>query len=360
MTTITHERSTATTTTDSATPPASALPTTMHAIVQDRYGTADVLEFRTVERPSIAPSQVLIEVHAAGVDRGVEHLMTGLPYAVRLGFGLTKPKQPVPGLDVAGRVVAVGEDVTRFGVGDRVFGIAIGAYAEYAAAEETKLSSIPEGITMQQAAVAAISGITAVQALSEVGRVEAGQHVLVLGASGGVGTYAVQIAKALGAEVTGVASTAKVELVRAFGADHVIDYTTDDFADGRSHYDLIIDIGGRNSIRRLRRALAPTGTLVIVGGEDGGKWTGGIGRQLRATMLSPFVRQRLTMFLSKEHHSFIDRVADYMATGAVTPAIGERFPLDRTADALRHLGSGGSMGKSVIVVRDDEDTPAAS
>lgn len=350
---------TRTTNTGTTTPPADALPTTMRAIVQDRYGSADVLEVRTIDRPTLTSTQVLIEVHAAGVDRGVEHLMTGLPYAVRLGFGLTKPKQPVAGLDVAGRVVAVGADVTRFDVGDRVFGIAIGSFAEYAAAEERKLSPIPDGITMQQAGVAAVSGITALQALTDVGRVEAGQHVLVLGASGGVGTYAVQIAKALGAEVTGVAGTAKIEMVRALGADHVIDYTTEDFIDDSTRYDLIIDTGGRNTLRRLRRALTPTGTLVIVGGEDGGKWTGGIGRQIRATLLSPFLRQRLAMFLSKEHHAIVDRLAEHLASGAVVPAIGERFSLDRTADALRLLGSGGSMGKTVIVVRDD-DTATAS
>lgn len=358
MTIISHDFPTTEpdTTTSTADTTSNRGATTMHALTQDRYGSADVLELRAVDRPTIAPSQVLIEVYAAGVDRGVEHLMTGEPYAVRLGFGLTKPKQSVPGLDVAGRVVAVGAEVTRFDVGDRVFGIALGAYAEYAAAEEAKLSTVPDGITMEQAGVAAVSGITALQALTDVGRVEAGQHVLVLGASGGVGTYAVQIAKALGAEVTGVAGTAKVEMVRSLGADHVIDYTTDDFVDGPTRYDLIIDIGGRNSIRRLRRALTPTGTLVIVGGEDGGKWTGGIGRQIRATLLSPFVRQRLAMFLSKEHHSIIDRLAEHLASGAVVPAIGERFPLDRTADALRRLGSGTTMGKSVIVVRDDGPT----
>lgn len=355
MTIISHDFPTPAETSP-ADPTGTTPPTGMRAVVQDRYGSADTLELRTVDRPVVAPSHVLIEVHAAGVDRGVEHLMTGRPYAVRLGFGLTKPKQPVPGLDVAGRVVAVGDEVTRFRVGDRVFGIAIGAYAEYAAAEEAKLSPIPSGITMEQAGVAAISGITALQALTDIGQVEAGQRVLVLGASGGVGTYAVQIAKAHGAEVTGVAGAAKLELVRSLGADHVIDYTATDALDGTTQYDLIIDIGGRSSIRRLRRALTRTGTLVIVGGEEGGTWTGGVGRQIRATLLSPFVRQRLTMFLSKEHHSFIDRLADHLASGEVVPAIGERFPLDRTADALRRLGSGSTTGKSVIVVRDDAPT----
>lgn len=278
--------------------------------------------------------------------------MTGEPYLIRLGFGLTKPKRPVIGLDVAGRVVAVGDEVTRFAVGDEVFGIAKGSFAEYAAASEDKLAHKPADLPVEQAAVATISGITALQALTEIGDLQAGQRVLVIGASGGVGSYAVQIAKALGGEVTGVSSTAKVEMVRALGADHVIDYTADDFVDGVTRYDLIIDIGGRNSIRRLRRALEPRGTLVIVGGEDGGRWTGGIGRQLRATLLSPFVHQRLRTFISKEHHTFIEELATHIESGAVVPTIGARFPLERTADALHALAAGTASGKSVIVVGD--------
>ena len=229
-------------------------------MVQDRYGTAEVLELRTIDRPQIASKQVLIEVHAAGVDRGVAHLVSGTPYLIRLfGYGLTKPKHPVPGADVAGRVVAIGGDVTRFRPGDEVFGIANGAYAEYAAADEHKLVHKPGSITFQQAGVAAISGGTALQALTDVGRLEPGQRVLVVGASGGVGTFTVQLAKALGGVVTGVASTAKVDLVRSIGADDVIDYSTQEFLDGTTRYDLIIDIGGRNSIRQLRRALTPNG-----------------------------------------------------------------------------------------------------
>ena len=241
-------------------------------MVQDRYGTAEVLELRTIDRPQIASKQVLIEVHAAGVDRGVAHLVSGTPYLIRLfGYGLTKPKHPVPGADVAGRVVAIGGDVTRFRPGDEVFGIANGAYAEYAAADEHKLVHKPGSITFQQAGVAAISGGTALQALTDVGRLEPGQRVLVVGASGGVGTFTVQLAKALGGVVTGVASTAKVDLVRSIGADDVIDYSTQEFLDGTTRYDLIIDIGGRNSIRHLRRALTPNGTLVLTGGEGGGR-----------------------------------------------------------------------------------------
>lgn len=324
----------------------------MQAIVQDRYGTADVLELQTIERPVISPSEVLVEVHAAGVDRGVWHLMSGQPHLVRLaGYGLTKPKNPVLGMDVAGSVVAVGDDVTRFQPGDEVFGIAKGSYAQYAAADEHKLVHRPTNTTAKQAAAAAISGITALQALTDVGDLEAGQHVLIVGASGGVGTYAVQLAKALGAEVTGVASPAKIEMVRSIGADHVIDYTTDDFVGGSTRYDLILDIGGRNTIARLRSALTPAGTLVIVGGEDGGRWTGGVGRQVRAMILSPFLRQRLRMFISKEHHSFMERLAVYIESGAVVPTVGKEFALEDAPDAIRQMQAGSTSGKSIIVVR---------
>ncbi len=332
----------------------------MRAIVQDRYGSADVLELRTIMRPSISDTQVLIEVRAAGVDRGVWHLMTGQPYLVRLaGYGIAKPKNPVLGLDVAGTVVAVGSAVTRFKAGDEVFGVGIGTYAEYAAADEHKISHRPTAITAAQAAAASISGITALQALTNVGDVQPGQRVLVLGASGGVGSFAVQLAKALGAEVTGVASAAKVDLVSSLGADHVIDYTNHDFVDDSILYDLIIDSGGRNKVSKLRSALVPRGTLVIVGGEDGGRWTGGVGRQIRATVLSLFVRQRLAMFLSKEHHSFIDRLASFMESGAVVSAVGREFSLEETPEAIRALESGETRGKAVIAVRPAGDDRAS-
>ena len=327
----------------------------MRAIVQRSYGSADTLELQTVDRPAIGADEVLIEVHAAGVDRGTWHLMTGTPYLVRVaGFGLTKPKQPVPGLDVSGRVIAVGSAVTRFAPGDDVFGIARGSLAEHAVASEDKLAHKPSRATYEQAAVSAVSGITALQALTDVGKLQAGQSVLVIGASGGVGTYAVQLAKALGAEVTGVASTSKTNLVRSLGADHVIDYTREDFVDGGRRYDLIIDIGGRNSISRLRGVLARRGTLVIVGGEGGNRVTGGIGRQLRAMLLSPFVRQRLTTFISTEDHPFIARLGEFIESGDVVPSIGQRFALEDTAAAIRQMETGTASGKSVIVVRSGE------
>ena len=253
---------------------------------------------------------------------------------------------------MAGRVVAVGDDVTRFGVGDEVFGIANGAYAEYAAAEEHKLVHKPVNITFQHAGVAAISGGTALQALTDVGRLEAGQRVLVVGASGGIGSYTVQLAKAFGGVVTGVASSARVDMVRSIGADHVIDYSTQDFLDGSTRYDLIIDIGGRNSIRRLRRALTPTGTLVLTGGEGGGRWTGGfLERQLRALLLSLVVGQRLKGFVNKEHHTILERLADHLASGAVVPVIDRTVDLEHVPDAIRDLAAGRIAGKAAVVIR---------
>lgn len=325
----------------------------MQAIVQDRYGSADVLELKTINRPKVDDDDVLIEVHAAGVDRGVWHLMTGLPYLVRLaGYGATKPKTRVVGLDVAGRVVAVGANVSRFQAGDDVFGIATGAYAEYATAHHDKLAKKPTNVTFEQAAVSAVSGITALEALTDVGRVQPGQRVLIIGASGGVGTFAVQLAKALGADVTGVSGPAMIDTVRSLGADHVLDYTREDFVDGDTRYDLILDVGGRNSVSRLRSVLARRGTLVIVGGEDGNRVTGGVGRQLRAIFLSPFLRQRLTTFISKEHYTNIERLASHLQTGAVVPSIGERFALADAPVAIGQLEASGASGKSVIVVRE--------
>ena len=324
---------------------------TMHAVVQDAYGSSDTLRLATVDRPDPGPGEVLLRVHAAGVDRGVWHLMTGLPYAVRLaGYGVRRPKNPVPGLDVAGTVVAVGPGVGRFAVGDEVFGIGRGTYAEYAVAPEGTLTHKPPTISFEQAAVAAISGITALQALTEVGRLQAGQSVLVIGASGGVGSYAVQIAAALGATVTGVASAAKADLVRSLGAVDVVDYTAEDYLDGSRRYDLVVDTGGLNPIRRLRQALAPAGTLVIVGGEGGGRWTGGTGRQIRALLLSPFVRPRLTTFISGERHTDMERLAGLMQDGTVTPAVGQRYSLDEAPGALADLEAGRARGKSVVVV----------
>ncbi len=320
----------------------------MRAIVQDAYGSADVLRLDEVDKPAVAANEALVEVRAAGVDRGTGHLLAGQPYLMRIiGFGFSRPKQRVPGLDVAGTVVAVGSGVIRFEVGDEVFGIAGGSFAEYAAAREDKLVHKPTGISFEQASVVAVSGLAAIQGL-QAGRVQAGQKVLIIGASGGVGTYAVQLAKALGAEVTGVCSTGKVDLVRSIGADHVIDYTREDFADGSGRYDLILDIGGNSPLSRLRRALAPKGTLVIVGGE-GANWTG-VGRQLRALALSPFVGQRLTFFVSKHRQADLEALSKFIEAGQVRPVVDQTYPLAEVPDAIRHLEAGQARGKIAITI----------
>jgi NADPH:quinone reductase-like Zn-dependent oxidoreductase len=323
---------------------------TMQAITQDRYGSADVLQFGRTARPQIADNEVLLRVRAAGLDRGVWHLMTGRPYLMRLAVGLRRPKSPVVGREVAGTVLAVGSAVTRFAVGDEVFGIGRGAFAEYAAAREDKLARKPVNLSFEQAAVVAVSALTALQALTDVGHVQRGQQVLIIGASGGVGSYAVQLAKAFGAEVTGVCSPAKVDLVRSLGADHVIDYTRDDFADGGHRYDLILDIAGNPSPTRLRRALTPKGTAVIIGGEEGGSLTGGMDRQLRALTLSMFVGQRLTGVLCKERSADLDRLAELIVAGKVTPSIDRTYPLAQVPDAMRHLEAGQARGKVAITI----------
>ena len=321
----------------------------MQAIVQHGYGSPDVLRIAEINRPDIAADEVLIQVRAAGVDRGTWHLMAGQPYVMRLGLGLRRPRNPVAGMDVAGTIVAVGAEVTRFAVGDDVFGTGRGSFAQYAAANERKLARKPSGLSFEQAAVVAVSGVTALQGLRDAGGVKAGQHVLVIGASGGVGTYAVQLAKALGAEVTGVCSSAKVDLVRSLGADHVIDYTRDDFADGARRYDLILDIGGNSRLSRLRRALTPSGTLVIAGGEDAGTWFG-LGRQVRALALSPFVRQRLTMFIAKQRYTDLEALSALIEAGKVTPVVGATYPLAHMPDAIRHLEAGQARGKIAITI----------
>lgn len=320
----------------------------MRAIVQRAYGSADVLHEERIDRPAIGADEVLVAVRAAGLDRGTWHLMTGVPYAARLVFGLRTPKNPVPGSDVAGVVAAVGSSVTRFRRGDELYGVGKGSFAEFTAAREDRIAVKPAGLSFEQAAAVPVSGLTAQQGLLEVGRLEAGQKVLITGASGGVGTFAVQIAKAHGATVTGVCSSAKVDLVRSLGADHVVDYTRDDFADGEPGYDLILDIGGSASLTRLRRALARKGTLVIAGGEGGGRLLG-IGRQLRAVALSPFVAQRLAMFVAKDHHVPLERLTALIDDGLVVPVVERAYPLAEAPTAMRELEAGRVRGKVVIV-----------
>jgi NADPH:quinone reductase-like Zn-dependent oxidoreductase len=326
--------------------------TTMRAIAQEAYGDAEVL--RLVDRPlprAVRDDEGLVRVHAAGLDRGTWHLMTGTPYAVRLVTGLRRPRQPVPGLDLAGTVVEVGAAVTRFAPGDEVYGIGTGTFAEYAVAKEAKLASRPAGLTHRQAATVPVSAITALQAVTDLAGVRAGQRVLVTGASGGVGSYAVQIAVAAGAEVTGVASAAKADLVRSLGAAHVLDYATDDFAALADRYDVIIDIAGNASLSRLRRALTPTGTAVLVGGEDAGRLLG-MGRQLRALVVSLFSRQRLTMRVPKESAADLERLTALIDAGQVKPSVGATYPLADAAEAMRQLVAGQVRGKVAIAVRD--------
>jgi NADPH:quinone reductase-like Zn-dependent oxidoreductase len=325
----------------------------MRAIVGESYGTADALELRDIDRPEISRDEVLVRVDAAGLDRGVWHVMTGLPYPIRLaGYGLRAPKNPVPGMDLAGTVQEVGAGVTRFAPGDAVFGIGKGTFAEFARAAESKLAAMPTNLTRRQAAVVAVSGLPALQGLRDHGKVGPGQRVLVIGASGGVGTYAVQLAKAFGTEVTGVCSTTKVDLVRSLGADHVIDYTREDFADGTRRWDLIVDNAGRRPLSVLRRALGPRGTLVIVGGDGGGRWTGGFFRQiLRAPLLSLVTRQKLRPLTAKERREDLQALAEMIEAGMVTPVVGRTCPLADAPEAVRELERGHARGKVVVVVR---------
>lgn len=323
----------------------------MRAVLQSGYGSFDVLRVGTSARPRPSDDEVIVRVHAAGITRGDWHLMTGRPYLMRvMGFGFSAPKSPVPGLDVAGTVVEVGAKVTRFAAGDEVFGIARGAFAEYAAARADKLVRKPAGVSFEDAAVSAVSGITALQALRDAGRLVPGQRVLVVGASGGVGAFAVQLARALGAEVDGVCSAAKLDLVRALGARDVFDYARADFTDGTRRWDLVLDVGGNTPLERLRRAMTPTGRLVFVGGENGGDWTAGFGRPLGALLLGCFVKQRFVMQTSREVAEDIERIAAYLESGAVKPPIDRRVGLDGVRDALRDLEAGRVRGKIVVVM----------
>jgi NADPH:quinone reductase-like Zn-dependent oxidoreductase len=323
----------------------------MKAIVQDRYGSADVLEFRDIDEPKVGENQVLVRVHAAGCGPDVWHLMTGLPYFVRLMPGFHKMQAGVRGRDVAGTVEAVGANVTGFRPGDEVMGIAEGSFAELAIARRDKLVPKPAGLTSEQAAALPISGLTALQAIRDVGKVQPGQKVLVVGAAGGVGSLTVQVAKAFGAQVTGVCSTSKVDLVRSIGADDVIDYTREDFADGTRHWDLIVETAGRRSLSDLRRALTPKGTLAIVGGEGGGKWTGGFFRQiLRAPLLSLFVGQRLRPVVSTEPLEDLQALKELVESDTVTPVIDRTYPLIEAPDAIRYLEEGHAAGKIVITI----------
>ena len=325
---------------------------TMTAICQDKYGTApeEVLRLADTARPVIAADEVLVRVRAASVDRGTWHLMAGLAYPVRLaGFGLRKPKAANPGRSLAGTVESVGANVTGFQPGDDVYGTGTGSFAPYARARAARIAPKPANLSFGQAAAVPVSALTALQAVRH-GQVQAGQKVLIIGASGGVGTFAVQIAKSNGAEVTGVCGPAKTALVRATGADHVIDYTREDFAAGQPRYDVILDIGGCNRLARLRRALNPHGRLVLVGGEDGGRWLGGMDRQLRALLLFPLVSQKLSTFIAAENSADLLILRELIESGTITPAIDRSYPLSQTPAAIRHVQEGRARGKVVILI----------
>jgi NADPH:quinone reductase-like Zn-dependent oxidoreductase len=328
--------------------PNAAEKTSMQAIVQDTYGSADVLQLREIARPQIGADEVLIRVHAAGVDFGVWHSIAGLPYAVRLVMGVRKPKNPVRGLEFAGVVEAAGANVTAFKKGDEVFGASEGSFAEYARASQARVLHKPSHLTFEQAAVVPVSATTALVGLRGA-KVEAGQKVLVIGAGGGVGSYVVQIARSMGAEVTGVCSTSKLDFVRSLGATHVIDYTRQDFADSGLEYDVIIDLAGSRAISHLRRGLTATGTLVILGGEGGGRWLG-MGRQLWSKIVGLFSQQKFRSPLALVNQNDLRILKERLEAGKVTPIVDRTYALGDVPAAIRALAEGHSRGKSVIKV----------
>ncbi|MGN9920394.1 NAD(P)-dependent alcohol dehydrogenase [Micromonospora palomenae] len=322
----------------------------MKAIVQDRYGPADVLELRDIDPPRVGDDDVLVRVRAAGVDPGVWHLMTGLPYPVRLGYGLRRPRHRVPGMDLAGVVEAVGRRVTRFAPGDEVYGTGAGSYAEYALAPQHKLARKPAALTFAEAAAIPVSGQTALTAVRDAATVRPDQRVLVIGAGGGVGSYAVQLATAAGAHVTGVCGPSKSDLVTSLGAIDVIDHTREDITDRGVRYDVIVDTAGNRTLTHLRRALTPTGTLVLVGGEAAtGKLLQGFDRQLRALLLSPLVGQRLIPLVAKESSENLDALTALVDAGRLRPVLDRSWPLAEAADAIRHLRGGHARGKNVVL-----------
>jgi NADPH:quinone reductase-like Zn-dependent oxidoreductase len=324
----------------------------MKAIAQDGYGSADVLELRDVAQPSVRDDQVLVRVHAAGVDPGVWICMTGQPYAARAAFGLTRPKVAVRGRALAGVVAAAGVGVTPFRPGDEVYGTSAGGtFAEYTAASWKRLALKPPALSFEQAAAVPISGVTALESVRDGGRVKAGQKVMIIGAAGGIGSFAVQIARAFGASVTGVCSTGKAELVRSLGADEVIDYTRDEVDRDGPCYDVIIDTAGCRPLSLLRRALTPRGTLVLTGGgHDAGGLLGGYTRQLRAPVVSAFTRQHLRGLTSRERASELEEMGRLIEAGAVSPVVGRTYPLADAPDAIRYLAGGHSAGKIIIVI----------
>lgn len=334
---------------DNECPPEAAAEVAMNAIVYCNYGGPEVLDLRRIEKPVPQPDQVLVRVHAASVNPLELHYMRGTPYVMRLDGGLRKPKVTRLGVDFAGTVEAVGSAVTDFKPGDAVFGGRTGSYAEYLAVRAASIVKKPDGISFEEAAVVPIAGLTALQAVRDHGKVRAGQRVLINGASGGVGTFAVQIAKSLGAHVTGVCSTRNVALVRSLGADQVVDYTREDFTEGKQPYDVIIDMVGNHSLREYRRVLKPDGIYVMVGGPKG-RWIAPIDRVARMAVVAPFVSQKFGMMLSKLNRDDLAVLAGLMTSGKVRPVIDRRYPLARVPEAIRYLETGRARGKVVITI----------
>jgi len=321
----------------------------MKAIVQTRYGSPDVLQLKDVDEPAVGDDQVLIRVQAAAVNIGDWHLLRGVPYVIRLVAGLRRPRREIPGLDIAGQVESVGQNVRQFRPGDEVFGWCKGAFAEYACAGENDLLPKPANLTPEESAAVGDSAFTALAAVRDQGQVQPGHEVLINGASGGVGTFAVQIAKSFGANVTGVCSTRNLDTVRSLGADQVIDYTTEDFAQTGHRYDVMLDLVGTRSLSDCRRALTPRGTYVVVGVKDMGRWLG-LGRQIKALSLSPFVRQRMRVFVVRHNSDDLAVLKQLVEAGKVAPVIDRRFPLSDVPDALQYQGEGHARGKIVIAV----------
>jgi NADPH:quinone reductase-like Zn-dependent oxidoreductase len=321
----------------------------MKAIVLNEYGSPDVLKFDEIDTPAIDDDQVLVRVHATSVNPVDWHGMRGEPYIMRLGGGLTKPKTNGLGADLAGRVDAVGKNVTAFQPGDEVFGVSIKTCAEYVRVSQEGIALRPINLTFEQAAAVPVAALTALQGLRDKAQIQPGQKVLINGAAGGVGTFAVQIAKVFGAEVTGVCSTRNVELVRSIGADHVIDYTVDDFATGGRRYDVVFDAVGKRSLSDCRRVLKPKGTLVLVGAADG-RWVGPMLPPLKALLLSRFVSQKQIFFISKRSQADLLFLKDLIEARKVTPVIDRSYPLSDVPEAIRYLEEGHARGKVVITV----------
>jgi NADPH:quinone reductase-like Zn-dependent oxidoreductase len=329
----------------------------MKAIVTHTYGPPDVLMFEDVESPTIGDDDVLVRVHAASVNPLDWHYTTGTPYLLRLSAGLRRPKRSIRGVDLAGRVDSVGANVTEFRPGDAVFGSSGGSFAEYVSVTEKDLVHLPSAMSFEDAAAVPIAAITALQGLRDHARVRAGQSVLINGAAGGVGTYAVQIAKALGADVTGVCSTKNVEMVRSLGADHVIDYTADDFASHDHRYDVMLDNVGNRSLSDCRRVLTAKGTYVVVGGPKKGKWLGPVKRLVAAKVRFMFASQRSVSFVAKMLKKDLLALVELIESGQIRSVIDRRYPLANAADAVHYLADGHASGKVII---DVVDQPSAA